>query len=342
MGDGRPIDITVVLPVLDEARHLAPLLDDVLGQELGALQVEVLVVDGGSTDGTVQLVDEVATRDDRVRRLANPERRSSSARAIGVDVAHGRFLCFVDGHCRIPNQRMLADMVELFERTGAACLARPQPLRASPGTWVEAISLARSSRFGHSLSSTVYSSAEHPVSPVSAGAMYRREVFDLVGNFDPSFDACEDVELNWRVAQAGLTCWTSPRLAVEYEPRATLPALWRQLARYGRGRARLHRKHPTAFELQNLAPVAVVLTPVMAVIAVTKRGRPRRLLLAPTAVYFVANATASIHLARKRRRRMLARLFVTFPVIHIALGVGYLRGLLESGRPPARSSVNRR
>ena len=109
-------------------------------------------------------------------------------------------------------------MVDLFERTGADCLSRPQPLvPTQQGIVARAVAAARTSPFGHSVHSTIYDNSERMVSPTSAGAMYRRRVFERVGNFDTRFDACEDVELNYRCEQAELLCYTSPALAVQYE-----------------------------------------------------------------------------------------------------------------------------
>src|SRR5207237_2831652 len=123
------------------------------------------------------------------------------------------------------------------------CLARPPPLvPRGDGILEPAIAAARTSPFGHSTSSEIFGTKEGPCSPLSSGAAYRRSVFEKVGSFDPAFDACEDVELNLRVERAGLSTWTSPALAVEYAPRRTLRGLFRQMQRYGLGRARLHRR----------------------------------------------------------------------------------------------------
>ncbi|HXZ86611.1 MAG TPA: glycosyltransferase family 2 protein, partial [Myxococcota bacterium] len=242
--------VSVVMPVYQEREFIALVLEDLLRQQLGLAAggeaaLEVLVVDGGSTDGTQELVRAVAARDPRVRLLLNPRRRSSAGRALGVEAARGEFVAIVDGHCRLPSASWLRDMVELFERTGADCLARPAPLVArDPSYWTDAICAARASRFGHNLTSTLYDGEEHPVDPRSSGIIYRRSVFERVGNFDPDFDACEDVEFNHRVAEGGFLSYRHPDLSVDYRPRTSLRALFRQMFRYGRGRARLMARHP--------------------------------------------------------------------------------------------------
>jgi len=331
-------DVTVILPVRNEAAHIEAILQDIVTQRLehagGRLAIEVLVVDGESTDDTAARVEAVARADDRVRLLTNPRRLSSAARALGSEAARGRYVAYVDGHCRLPSPTLLVDMVALFERTGADCLARPQPLAAGvPGWRARAIAAARSSRFGHSLHSTIYDETERAVPPVSAGAMYRASVFDSVGTFDPAFDACEDVEFNWRVARAGLSCWTSPVLAVAYEPRRTLGRLFAQMKRYGLGRARLHRKHHEAFSWEALVPAAFVLG-LACLVAAPWLPRPWGLIVAaPYVLYALLNLTASAVTAARRGWALLPLLPAAFLTIHVGLGWGYLVGRLTPFHP---------
>ena len=321
--------VTVVLPVRNEGAHLDDILSDLLSQEVGAGLMEILVVDGESTDDTRSRAAAAAARDERVRVLDNPRRLSSAARAIGARAARGRYVLYVDGHCRIPSRSLIADLIDLFEQTGADCLARPQPLVPTRGGLGPAVAAARTSRFGHSLDSTIYDGRERQVSPVSAGAAYRAEVFRRVGVFDPAFDACEDVEFNWRVAAAGLTCWTSPRLAVAYEPRRTLGALARQMHRYGVGRARLHRKHPDARSIEALVPSVFVLGLPLLLAAPWLPGPWGLLAAAPYLLYALLSVVASVATAARHGWGLLPWLPIVFLVIHVGLGVGYLQGRCE-------------
>ena len=332
------LEVTVVVPVRNEGAHVEAVLGDLLAQAFPPERMEVLVVDGRSTDDTRARVEAVAARDARVRLLDNPRRLSSAARAIGAAAARGRFVAYVDGHCRVPSATMLADMVDLFERTGAACLARPQPLVPTGGGRVaRAIAAARSSPFGHSTASEIFRGGEREVSPVSSGAMYRREVFDRVGPFDAGFDACEDVEFNTRVAAAGLVTWTSDRLAVAYEPRTTYRGLFRQMHRYGLGRARLHRKHPSSFTVESLVPAAFV-AGLPALVAAPWLPRALALVVAGGYALYALLALGFAAVAARRDGPVGVVLAAwAFPVLHAGLGVGYLRGRLTP--PPSAGAA---
>jgi glycosyltransferase involved in cell wall biosynthesis len=251
--------ITVVMPVRNEARFIADTLGQLRGQDYPNDRFEILVADGMSDDGTRDIVARIAEEDERVRLHDNPKKRSSAGRNVGFRAGQGDYFVVVDGHCHIPDDQFLRNIVACFEKSGADCLGRPQPLDP-PGLtpFQKSVALARASRLGHGGDSLIYGDYEGFASPVSNGAAYRREVFEKVGYVDEDFDACEDVEFNYRVEQAGLKAYTSPKLTVRYYPRKNLSALLGQMRRYGRGRTRLYRKHPALLSLSALIPACFV------------------------------------------------------------------------------------
>jgi len=260
--------VTVIVPVRNEERHIGNTLDQLLAQEREGISAEILVVDGRSTDNTREVVQQYSERYPEVRLLDNPQRLSSSARNVAIEDSTGEYLVVIDGHCEIPSNTYLLDLVDAFERTGADCLGRPQPLDVSDAMTLQlAIACARDSRLGHHPDSFIYSKQEVACPAQSVAIAYRRDVFDRIGMFDPAFDACEDCELNFRIDEAGMSCYLVPKLEVKYLPRNSLKGLFRQLMRYGRGRVRLLRKHFDSFSLTSFVPalflVGLVVGPIM-------------------------------------------------------------------------------
>jgi glycosyltransferase involved in cell wall biosynthesis len=257
-GD-RPF-ISVIVPVRNEAAFIAGTLRQLLTQDYDPRKFEVLVADGGSTDATRDIVNTLQRRHPNLRLLANPAGWSSAGRNVAVRASRGDVVVLVDGHCDLDNPGYLADLADAFEQSGAACVGRPQPLDVPGATPLQrAVALARASRLGHHPASHIYSNQEGFVPPQSVAIAYKRAVFETVGLFDESFDACEDVEMNHRVAKAGLPCWFTPKVRVRYHPRGTLAGLCRQMFRYGRGRSRLLRKHPETFSVGGFLPAAFLL-----------------------------------------------------------------------------------
>jgi succinoglycan biosynthesis protein ExoA len=238
-------------------------------------------------------------------------------------------LLIVDGHCELENRSLLKNISAAFQRSGADCLGRPQPLEISEATPMQqAIALVRSSRLGHHPQSFIYANRECFAPAQSVAVAYRREVFEKVGYFDERFDACEDVELNHRIDKAGLKCFFTPSIRVRYYPRSSLRGLFHQLVRYGRGRVGLLHKHPESFALSSFLPALFLLG--------TLFGWIGGLLWSPLwLVYFgalgfyagailVESLLISLY---QKQLRLLFRLPIIFLTVHLAAGWGVLADL---------------
>ncbi|HKB40503.1 MAG TPA: glycosyltransferase, partial [Gemmataceae bacterium] len=196
--------VSVIVPVRNEAVFITKTLCQLLDQDYDPSRFEVIVADGESTDATADLVRALQARYPNLHLVSNPGRWSSAGRNAALEVSRGEIVVVVDGHCELENRRYLSDLVDAFERSGADCVGRPQPMDVSLATTLQrTIAAARSSRLGHHPESFIYSADEGFVRPQSVAVAYRREVFEAVGTFDERFDACEDVEFNHRVDRAG-------------------------------------------------------------------------------------------------------------------------------------------
>jgi succinoglycan biosynthesis protein ExoA len=326
---GAPF-VTVVVPVRNEERFLEATLRALFRQRYDADCFEVLVVDGQSDDGTVGVVRRLQAEFAHLRLFLNPRRLSSAARNVGVRHARGDYVVIVDGHCELRGRDYLRHLVAAFERHGVEAVGRPQPLDVTGATALQrAIALARSSRLGHNPGSHIYSEAGGLVPPQSVAVAYRRDVFGRIGGFDETFDACEDVEFNHRLARAGLRCYLAPELAVRYHPRGTLAGLCYQMQRYGRGRARLLLKHPDTLSAGPMVPAAFLLT-LAASCLLGLAAPPFAALFCLTALAYTAAVLAGAVLAgvRGRSPEVAPLLPVVFLAIHVAAGWGVLRELV--------------
>ena len=332
------IYLSVVIPVRNEERFIASTLEALIAQEYPRECFELIVVDGRSTDDTVEVVERVmrANPGVNITLLDNPRRWSSVARNIGAKHASGKIVAVVDGHVNIPGRELFSSIERAREEKGALCLARPAPLDRSitpesKGYW---IALARKNRLGHSGASYIYSDFEGMVDPLSSGFAYDRELFEQVGYFDESFDAAEDVEFHQRLKAAGVMAYTSPSLSIPYFPRESLHGLFRQMWRYGLGRFRLCRKFPAALSPETLVPPAFLLGLVFWIAS---------LLLAPGStvavalsliylLYFgIVGYEAFREVGERARGKTLFVMTALF-VIHAGLGAGFLMGAAEWAR----------
>lgn len=247
------------MPVRNEGAVIAGVLNRLVDQRYPLGRFEIIVVDGISSDNTRDVVADFGRKCENVRLLTNPFVWSSAARNIGIRAAQGDHVVIVDGHCEIPDDHFLQNLAEAFQISNADIIGRPQPLSITNATFTQkSIAFGRSSWLGHHPDSYIYSDGEQFAPAISMGAAYRRPVFDKIGFFDESFDACEDVDLNHRADMAGLRCFFSGKTKVNYHPRRSLTGLFAQLSRYGRGRIRLFRKHQNVGSIKSLLPAMFV------------------------------------------------------------------------------------
>lgn len=325
--------ITVVVPVRNEARFIARTIEQLVDQEYPGDRFEILVVEGRSVDETGAIARSLASVHPNVTVLDNPHYLSSAARNIGVRHARGDLIVVVDGHCELEGRDYLRNLVDAFERSAADCLGRPQPLDVTGATALQrAIAAARSSWLGHHPDSFIYSSEEQFVPAKSVAVAYRREVFDRVGEFDERFDACEDVELNHRIDRAGLRCFFTPAVRVLYFPRSSLRRLFHQMARYGRGRVRLLRKHWDTFSPGVFIPAAWVAGLIAGPLAGLAWYPLWWIYGGVIAVYIaILGATSAVIALRHREPRFLGWLPLVFVTVHAGSGWGVI-GELVLGR----------
>jgi cellulose synthase/poly-beta-1,6-N-acetylglucosamine synthase-like glycosyltransferase len=326
-----PPFISVVVPVRNEERFIAGTLNELLSQDYPKDRFEIVVADGESTDRTREIVAGICRQNPQVRLLDNPRRLSSAGRNIGFKNGKGDIFLVVDGHCHIGHDQLFKNIVACFEKSGAQCLGRPQPLDPPRLSDLQkAVALARASRIGHGGDSLIYSDYEGFVSPVSHGAVYKREVFEKVGYVDESFDVCEDVDFNYRVEKAGFKTYMSPSIAIKYYPRESVAALWRQMVRYGKGRYQFLRKHPETFSVTGLAPVVLVaglaLLPVLGMVHSTFF----KLFGLLGGFYLLAVLGSSFAIAFRSGFKYFRYLPMIYLSIHFGLGIGFVSKFVKN------------
>jgi succinoglycan biosynthesis protein ExoA len=326
--------VTVVVPVRNESQSIEQTLRSLLTQDFPADEFEVVVADGLSTDATVPVVRRLQSEFPNLKLVYNAGKFSSAGRNTALRHMSGDYAVVIDGHCHIPDRNYLRNLVAAFETSGADSLGRPQPLDVpNPTPFQAAVSAARASRLGHNPDSDIFSDEAKFVEPQSTAVAYRRRVLHTIGLFDETFDACEDVEFNHRVHGAGLTCYFTPALRVVYHPRKTWPALFRQLGRYGCGRAKLAAKHPGSLTLPALVPPLWALWLVLGAVLALLVPVVGWAYLATLALYAAAILGGSVLLARGKPVRVGARIPAVFVGIHLGFAWGFLR---EASRRLAR------
>lgn len=260
--------VSVLLPVLNEEAAIAEVLDRLMAQSCSAM--EVIVADGGSDDRTPAILAEYASREPRLRVVANPGRLQSAGLNRAFEVSRGSVLVRLDGHSFV-SEDYVARCVELLETTGADVVGGRMVARAGEGAEAQGIGLAMGRRWAAGPARFHHLGAAGFVETVYLGS-FRREILERVNGWSQDVGFNEDFDLNYRVRRAGGRIWYDPTLEVGYRPRSTIRALVRQYFRYGRSKGSMLRKRPASILPRQVAPA--VLVPVA--IATAPRSSVRR------------------------------------------------------------------
>jgi glycosyltransferase involved in cell wall biosynthesis len=320
------------MPIRNEESSIQRSLSAVLSQDYPSELMEVLVVDGRSTDNTRELVTSTArtaTTDGKpeVKLLDNPGRIVPSALNTAIASARGDVIVRVDGHCEI-REDYVRRCVETLRSSGADNVGGIQRARGV-GVVGRAIALATMSRFGIGNARFRLPGAEGCWTDTVYLGAYRRDVFDRVGLFDEALVNNQDDEFNLRLIRAGGRIWLSPQIVVTYAVRPSLRRLGTQYFRYGLYKPRVILKHHT-FSLRHLVPAVFVVALALGAGLWAVAGRPE-LLIAVAGSYLAFGAAASVRTAG-RDVRVLLVLPVVFGTLHFAYGLGFLCGIWKAWR----------
>lgn len=299
--NARP-SVTVAVPVLNEERHLAACLEAVVNQTYPNI-IEVLVVDGGSTDLSVA----IAGAFPRVRIIHNPSRIQAAGLNLALRDADGEVFIRVDGHTVVAPD-YVERCVDALAATGAAIVGGAMTPVAT-GTWPRGIAAALRSPFGAGPARFHTGGRSGWVDTVYMGA-YRTDLARTVGGY-ADVPINEDAEFAIRMRDHG-GVWFDASIRSAYTPREDLRALARQFYRYGSGRAVTLRRHPSTIAPRQLAPLLLVVG----------LATPWRMKVAASYVALVGTV-AALH-GRREPSAGLA-MAAAVPTMHFAWAAGFLR-----------------
>src|SRR3954468_10967612 len=199
MVDSGTVDASVLIPVLNEEAHIREAVDAMCAQEFEG-EIEFLFMDGGSTDRTRAILEELAAGDPRIRVLDNPGRTTPHALNVGLAAARGEFVVRMDAPAFYP-ARYIAAGVERLRRGDVEWVAGPAIPRGT-GRWSKRVALALNSglttvgsRKWRATQDGGDSAGEVELQPGVFAGVWPRETLDHHGGWDTGWPINQDSEL---------------------------------------------------------------------------------------------------------------------------------------------------
>ena len=323
--------VSVVMPVLNEERHLEAAICRVLDQQYSG-ELEVIIAVGPSSDRTHEIADALAATDPRIHVVDNPAARTPTALNLGIAASKHKIIVRVDGHGELTDG-YIRRAVELLEETGAANVGGVMDAQGTT-PYEEAVAVAYTTRLG--LGGGAFHLADSPATETETVflGVFRKDALVAVGGFDETMHRAQDWELNYRLRTNGHKIWFSPELRVTYRPRSTLRALMKQMYETGAWRREVVRRYPETATVRYLAPPLTVLGvsggSVSGLLGMVFDSRlPRLGFLAP-AGYVALIIGGSLVGAGPMSAAARLRLPLVLAATHLAWGTGFLIGRTSS------------
>ena len=325
--------VSVIMPVLNEERHLRGAVRAILAQEYSG-EMEIVIALGPSADRTDEIAAELVREDPRVHTVPNPTGRTPAALNAAIKASRHPVVVRVDGH-GILSPGYIATAVRLLEETGAQNVGGVMHAEGE-NAWEDAVAAAMTSRIGVGNAAFHTGGDAAPAETVYLG-VFRREALERQGGYNEEFIRAQDWELNFRIREAGGLIWFSPELRVSYRPRPSVRALAKQYKDYGRWRHVVARYHSGSINLRYLAPptaVCVIAAGVVVGAALTPWG------FAVPGAYLAAIVAGSVPAGKGLGLKARAQIPVALATMHMSWGWGFLaspkalaRKVIASRRP---------
>ncbi|MDH6140678.1 glycosyltransferase involved in cell wall biosynthesis [Kitasatospora sp. GP30] len=309
--------VSVIMPVLNEERHLRTAVRRILEQEYAGA-MEVVIALGPSTDRTDAIAAELAAEDPRVRTVPNPSGRTPAALNAAIRASSNPIVVRVDGHGLL-TPGYVATAVRLLGEMEAANVGGIMQAEGET-EWEKAVAAAMTAKIGVGNAAFHTGGLAGPAETVYLG-VFRREVLEKLGGYNEEFIRAQDWELNYRIRQDGGLIWFTPQLRVTYRPRPSVRALAKQYKDYGRWRRVVTRYHRGSVNLRYLAPPTALIA-VLLGLALGAAVHPLFFVL--PGGYAAAILAGSLKEGRGLSLRARLQLPVALATMHFSWGFGFL------------------
>ncbi len=330
-GDRTPF-VSIIIPVRNEQGYLDRCLESVISLDYPRNRIEILLIDGMSTDGTIQIIESWIGKDDRIRVLTNPKSTVSAAMNIGLEESKYDLLLWISGHVQLQPD-YLRKCVDAMAKTSAAAVGGTLETVAFTTTG-KMNALVLSNRFG-------VGGGAHRVGgksgwiPEVTMALYRKDAILRAGRWDESLPRSQDNDLHHRMNRIGEKSYLVADAATRYFCRESFPGLLKQAWKNGYWNVMLLKMGRGGFHFRHFAPMIFV--GCLLTMGVGSFLSPFLLyiLVGALALYLSAAVTVSLFEGMRRHlSRQIPILPFWFLSLHLSYGLASWVGLAS---PAVRS-----
>lgn len=330
--------ISVIMPVRNEATIIKAALSSVLAQNTSQFDIEVLAIDAMSTDGSVDIITELAREDSRLKLVTNERILTPYAFNIGLKEARGDYICTMGAHTTYDDNYIARCFEELKAHEVVGCGGRllTQPandtLQAKLSAWA----------YGHPFGTSTRSVRTHPEGYVDSPAypVVQKQPMIDVGGYDERLTRNQDNDMSQKLRAAGHKMYCTWKTNAYIYSIPSIDALLRYGFRGGLWNVRSLRANFGSMKLRHFTPAlfltSLIISVLMGAIGVSSSYPFNVLLEMPliliTGSYFTLSTISAVHVAIRERSFGALWLILVFFLFHVAYGAGTLWGFIVGVR----------
>ncbi|MEM7359271.1 MAG: glycosyltransferase family 2 protein [Pseudomonadota bacterium] len=310
--------ISIIIPAYNEEGFIADCISSLLNNGYPQHCIEIIIVDGSSTDRTRQIVENIDAGSGKIVLVHNEKKIVPVAMNLGIAAASHDIIIWVGAHATYEPDYLGNSVRILLEGN---CASVGGVIKPVGNTLVgQAIAVATSSKFGIGNAKYRYANRRQTVDTVFGGCFLKQSV-EQIGGFDESWIRNQDYEFNWRLRHQVGDIVLDPSIQCRYFCRESISGLARQYYQYGYWRFRTLRKHPSSFTFRQAAPVMLLAGLVSS--AIMFAIHPVFAIVIP-ASYLALSLLVSLVLSYSSRRpSFLILLPIIFATLHLSWALGF-------------------
>lgn len=319
--------ISIICPIYQEVKFIAAFLESIIAQDCPKENLEVLLIDGMSTDGTRPIILDYAIKHPYFHLLDNPEQTVPYALNLGIKKSCGDIIIRLDAHCKYPNNYISELSRQLSELNADNVGGLWHTIPANNSTEAISVAVCSSHPFGVGGSEhKIGADTVHQVDTVPFGC-YKKDVFERIGLFDEELTRNQDDEFNGRLIKNGGKIYIIPNIVIEYTARENLKKMRRMYYQYGLFKPLVNKKLGSPATIRQFFPALFCIGLVIGAILSPFAAWIRWTYLTVLIIYAAISTIIGIkYTLIYKRISLMGYIPFTFLNIHLSYGLGYLYG----------------
>ncbi len=317
--------VSVIIPCRNEEKHIKLCIEAILANDIGADNIEVLIVDGMSDDTSRSIILEEAKKNTNIKLIDNVGKITPLAFNLGIKNAKGEYIVIV-GSRQLIEKNYISHCINILNSDKQiACVGgKVNNVYENPTSKIIATAMASSFGVG---GGNFRNMEEDGFTDTVGTPVYRKSIFDEVGLFDEELVRNQDDELNYRLIKNGYKIFFTGKTGMKYFVRASYKNLYKQYFQYGYWKVYVNRKHKTITTLRQIVPAVFVWCVIAGLILAILNKYVAFCYLAGLLLYLLLAFISAFTKAEEKKDAF--KIIYSYLILHWSYGSGYLKGLVH-------------